>query len=236
MSDDARYLQSASAHFSLMFNESGETPRGVDWNSEAGQLMRFEHLCRFIDAAAPFTINDIGCGYGALVDFLSRAGREFSYHGFDVSSPLIESARLRFGGRPRIRFSCSAQVEQPADYSVASGIFHKRFGRSDGEMLDYQLRTLGMMDRMSRLGFSFNSFSRYGDGQAQRADLFYADPCLLFDHCRTRFARCVALLHDYDPMDFTIVVRKDPPPTGSAGSPSTPASGDVPSPADAAAP
>ncbi len=236
MTDDARYLQSAAAHFSLVFNESGETARGVDWNSDASQLTRFEQLCRFIDAAVPFSINDIGCGYGALVDFLARAGGEFSYHGFDVSSPMIESARLRYGGRPDIRFSCSAQLEQLADYSGASGIFHKRFGRSDGEMLDYQLRTLDMMDRASRLGFSFNSFSRYGAGQAQRSDLFYADPCLLFDRCRTRFAGRVALLHDYDPMDFTIAVRKDPPPGAGTGTSSPPASPDLPSHRDAAAP
>ena len=213
MFDDDRYLQSASAHFSLMFNESGETARGVDWNSEASQLTRFAQLCRFIDADAQFTINDIGCGYGALVDFLTRAGAGFSYHGYDVSGPMIESARVRYDGRPHIRFSCSAQVDQPADYSVASGIFHKRFGRSDAEMLDYQLRTLAMMDRASRLGFSFNCFSRYGDVQQQRSDLFYADPCLLFDFCRTRCAARVALLHDYDPLDFTIVVTKDPPPS-----------------------
>jgi hypothetical protein len=41
-----------------------------------------------------------------------------------------------------------------------------------------------------------------------REDLFYADPCELFDYCKTRFARNVALLHDYGLYEFTILVRK----------------------------
>ncbi len=213
MVDDSRYLQSASAHFSLTFNESGETPRGVDWNDESSQDTRFAQLCRVISTARAYSLNDIGCGYGALIAFLQRAGGEYSYHGFDVSSPMIEWAKLRYQGMAHLRFSCSAQVEQIADYSVASGIFHKRFGRSDAEMLDYQLRTLDMMDQASRLGFSFNSFSRYCAVQEQRDDLFYADPCLLFDHCKRSYSSLITLLHDYDPLDFTIIVRKIPSPS-----------------------
>jgi len=222
MSDDTRYLQSAAAHFSLMFNESGETARGVDWDSAASQQTQFAQLCRVIAAGAHYSINDIGCGYGALVDVLARAGGDFSYHGFDVSGPLIAAAQARHAGKAHLRFSCSAQVDQAADYSVASGIFHKRFGRSDGEMLDYQLRTLDMLDRTSRLGFSFNSFSRYAAARPQRNDLFYADPCRLFEHCQKSYARHVALLHDYDPLDFTIIVRKIPSPA-EAGDPASPA-------------
>jgi hypothetical protein len=202
----------ASAHFSLMFNESGGSARGADWNSDAGQQLRFEQLCRFIATDAHYSIYDVGCGYGALVDFLSRTSSDFSYHGNDVSCPMIAAAKAHYADKPHIRFSCSSQLDQPADCSVASGIFHKRFGRPDGEMLDYQLRTLAMMDRASILGFSFNSFSIYSDDRQRRDDLFYADPCLLFDHCKKSFSRHLALLHDYDPLDFTIVVRKPPSP------------------------
>jgi hypothetical protein len=40
-----------------------------------------------------------------------------------------------------------------------------------------------------------------------RDDLFYADPLALFEHCRTRFSRRVALLHDYPLYEFTLLVR-----------------------------
>jgi hypothetical protein len=39
--------------------------------------------------------------------------------------------------------------------------------------------------------------------------LYYADPCAIFDLCKRRYSRNVALLHDYGLYEFTIVVRKD---------------------------
>ena len=41
------------------------------------------------------------------------------------------------------------------------------------------------------------------------ADLYYADPCALFDHCKTKYSRNVALLHDYGLYEFTLIVRKE---------------------------
>ena len=42
-----------------------------------------------------------------------------------------------------------------------------------------------------------------------RPDLYYADPCFLFDYCQRRYSRWVAVLHDYGLYEFTIVVRKE---------------------------
>jgi hypothetical protein len=41
-----------------------------------------------------------------------------------------------------------------------------------------------------------------------RANLYYADPLYLFDHCRVHYSKWVALLHDYGLYEFTVVVRK----------------------------
>jgi hypothetical protein len=48
----------------------------------------------------------------------------------------------------------------------------------------------------------------YSDPERMRAHLYYADPCRLFDHCKRRYSRHVALLHDYGLYEFTILVRK----------------------------
>lgn len=50
----------------------GDTPRGVDWNGEESQRLRFDNLCRIIDRDTDFSLNDLGCGYGALSDFLKN--------------------------------------------------------------------------------------------------------------------------------------------------------------------
>ena len=47
----------------------------------------------------------------------------------------------------------------------------------------------------------------YADPDRMRADLYYGDPGYYFAFCK-QHARNVALLHDYDLYDFTMLVRK----------------------------
>ncbi|HAW53355.1 MAG TPA: SAM-dependent methyltransferase, partial [Flavobacteriales bacterium] len=47
------------------------------------------------------------------------------------------------------------------------------------------------------------------DPDRKRPDLYYGDPCFFFDYCKRNFSRNVALLHDYNLYDFTILVRKE---------------------------
>ena len=49
----------------------------------------------------------------------------------------------------------------------------------------------------------------YADAERKRPDLYYADPLALFDHCKRRYSREVALLHDYGLYEFTMIVRKE---------------------------
>ena len=95
-----------------------------------------------------------------------------------------------------------------ADYGLASGIFNVRLGRSDAEWFDYLQATLDVLDRTSSLGFAFNCLTSYSDEDKKRDYLYYADPCQLFDLCKRRYSRQVALLHDYGLYEFTILVRK----------------------------
>ncbi|MBV5304836.1 MAG: hypothetical protein JZU70_11665 [Chlorobium sp.] len=65
-------LTEVAEYYTTKLAEHGETPRGVDWNGEESQTLRFEQLCKIIDTSKHFSINDIGCGYGALYDYLTE--------------------------------------------------------------------------------------------------------------------------------------------------------------------
>lgn len=203
-------LTEVAEYYTCKLAEHGETPRGVDWNGEESQTLRFEQLCKIIDTANPFSINDLGCGYGALYDFLSNKYEELSYSGVDVSEDMIRAAEKRYQNRSQARFVLSSEPEQLADYGVASGIFNVRLGRSDDEWRSYLEATLDTIDRTSRLGFAFNCLTSYSDADKMRNYLYYADPCALFDLCKRRYSKSVALLHDYGLYEFTILVRKQP--------------------------
>lgn len=203
-------LTEVAEYYTSKLTEHGETPRGVDWNGEEGQKLRFEQLCKIVDATKRFTINDLGCGYGALYDYIDNNFDKFSYSGVDVSECMIRAAEQRCKKKPEARFVLSSEPEQIADYGVASGIFNVRLGRSDDEWQPYLEDTLDILDRTSRIGFAFNCLTSYSDTEKMRDYLYYADPCVLFDLCKRRYSRNVALLHDYGLYEFTILVRKQP--------------------------
>src|ERR1043166_8375187 len=71
----------------------GSTPVGVGWNSIESQQLRFDQLIKLADSRTPFSINDFGCGYGALADYLRHEQYSFQYCGFDVSPQMIRKAK-----------------------------------------------------------------------------------------------------------------------------------------------
>ncbi|RON45130.1 SAM-dependent methyltransferase [Pseudomonas frederiksbergensis] len=209
-SDKTELLSEVAEYYSSKLAEHGETPQGVDWNGKEGQYLRFKQLNSIIDGEKPFSINDVGSGYGAFYDFLQERHTAFSYDGIDVSEDMINAARLRYNGQAHVQFHVGSEPPRIADYGIASGIFNVRLGRTDSEWSTYLEGVLDTLDKTSRLGFAFNCLTAYSDADKMRDYLYYADPCKLFDLCKRRYSRNVALLHDYDLYEFTILVRKQP--------------------------
>ena len=202
-------LSEVASYYSDKLAEHGETPRGVDWNGADSQILRFEELCRVIKGDAQhFSLNDLGCGYGAMFDFLSDRYSISSYLGIDVSEDMVRAAELRYKSRTAARFIAKAEPDEAADYGIASGIFNVRLGRTDAEWFDYLHTTLDLLDRTSHIGFAFNCLTTYSDKDKMQDYLYYADPCMIFDFCKRHYSRNVSLLHDYGLYEFTILVRK----------------------------
>lgn len=200
-------LRRTESYYSEKVKAHGPTARGVDWNSVESQILRFAQLLKLCDSNAPFSINDYGCGYGALATYLCFLGYDFQYCGFDISAEMLVSARALHAGHNQITFVGDHALLPVADYTVASGIFNVKQDASDGEWHRYLLHTLHNLAEQSTKGFAFNLLTRYSDADRMRPDLYYGDPLELFDYCKQHFSRYVALLHDYPLYEFTIIVR-----------------------------
>jgi SAM-dependent methyltransferase len=207
-SQNSELLCDISRYFTTKLREHGDTPRGVDWNSKEAQTARFKELCRIIDVAQSFSVNDLGCGYGALYDFLSMEYGTFSYEGVDISESMISAAKKRYEKRSNAAFLVGSEPRCTADYGMASGIFNIHFNRGDSQWFSHIATTLDLLNDTSLRGFAFNCLTTYSDAEKMRSDLYYADPNRLFDLCKRRYSRNVALLHDYGLFEFTILVRK----------------------------
>jgi SAM-dependent methyltransferase len=201
-------LEGVATYYAEKLAEHGPTAAGVDWNSTRSQELRFSKLLQVIDQPGRVSINDYGCGYGALADFLQAAEVDVDYRGFDVATEMVEAARARLAD-PGHSFTTVLDDLPVADYTVASGIFNVRLEADDETWLAHVMKTLDEMRSLSSRGLAFNMLTSYSDPDRMRPDLFYADPGFILDHCIRRFSRRVAVLHDYELYEFTTLVRLD---------------------------
>ncbi len=197
-------------YYESKLTQYGGTYGGVDWSSGESQILRFAQLLKIIPSLnVSFSICDYGCGYGALYDYLSAHCKSFKYLGLDISDEMISKAISINSEKSGIaRFQKSAEPNSVNDYTIASGIFNVKLGSSAEEWKSYMFECLTKMDVFSQKGFSFNLLSIYSDPDKRRDRLFYADPCEIFVYCKKNFSHNVALLHDYNLFEFTILVKK----------------------------
>lgn len=189
----------------------GATAKGVDYNGEQAQQIRFAELVKVINPVGEFSVIDYGSGYGAMFEFLHQRGWDFEYYGVDLIEKMVIAGREKYKAFPNTHFTTDEKELPITDYLVAAGIFNIKLDASYDDWQSFVCETLLRMNALCSKGFSFNMLTKYSDADrmAQRPDLFYGDPLFFFDFCKRNFSRNVALLHDYGLYDFTILIRKD---------------------------
>ena len=184
---------------------------GADWNSEQSQQLRFQQLLKVVpEGRNNFSICDLGCGYGAILNSLDLKFADFIYEGVDISKSMINAAREMHGRRKGISFFAGLKPTKMYDYLIASGIMNVKIDESDMSWKEHLYDVIGVMNDYSSRGFAFNCLSIYSDVEKRRPHLYYADPLELFDFCKKKYSANVALLHDYSLYEFTMVIRKEP--------------------------
>jgi len=195
-------------YYTAKLRRFGATPFGVDWSSLDSQRVRFMTLLRLCDFSALFSLNDLGCGYGALLDYLDwrHSDAAIAYIGIDVSEAMIRQARRRYRGRANVRFVRGHLPPGPATYSVASGIFNVQLEQKLPLWEDFIATTLADLRRASTRGFAVN-FVAPG---AQRDGLYTAHPQRWAQHCAGAFGADVEVVEGYGLPEFTLLVRTPP--------------------------
>lgn len=201
-------LTCVSDYYTKRINAHGSTPAGVDWKDGISQYIRFDNLLRFNKFIKSFSLCDYGCGYGALYRYLQEKFYDVTYVGYDICAAMIEQGQKEFFNSKNCIFTQSDSALTKFDYCVSSGIFNVKQQIGNKNWLDYILKTLARMNEIAICGLAANFLSSYSDKDKQRSDLYYADPCYLFDYCKKHFSRNVRLLHDYDLYEFTLLVQK----------------------------
>ncbi|MBY6266505.1 methyltransferase domain-containing protein (plasmid) [Azospirillum sp. 412522] len=150
-------LAAVQDHYDRALSIHGATPDGVNVPDAAyHRRMQGRAAGLTLHAVAgmgsDWTVNDVGCGYGALFERLSGdlLPHGVRYHGYDISPGMIAAARERQGGDPRAVFAVSSVALWPADCSVALGTFSFTLGHGRAGWRRYVEAQLLAMARMSR--------------------------------------------------------------------------------------
>ena len=203
------YLKVISDYYSQKIDAFGPTPKGVDWKNHESQIIRLEKITEILPTKDPFSLNELGCGYGELAIYLKNTNHIFTYSGYDLSEKMIMEARKRLSTFPDIALINSSTIEFERDYSVASGIFSVKADIAVPIWEKHIYETLRMMNQNSTFGFSFNFLSSYSDSKKRKEHLYYANPNDFLLHCLQNFSWKVHLDHSYDLYEFTISVLKE---------------------------
>lgn len=187
----------------------GATPLGVDWSCGPTQDLRFVKLLNVCDFGAPFSLNDIGCGYGALLDYLRRnyTTPAIDYLGLDLSAQMIFQARNLRPSDGHSRFSIGNETHRIADYSIASGIFNVKLHTTRDHWEDFIEHTLNRIRATSRRGFAVNFLRDLPEPYVAPSALYRsrAEPWSSF--CRDQYSADVEILTHHAGREFTLLIR-----------------------------
>lgn len=129
----------SKSYFGQELAEFGPTIRGIDWNSESAQQIRFQQICKVITGISSFSTNDYSCGYGALVDFLRQHDFSFQYTSFDLLKSMVVAGQEKYGSDLSITFTSDETLLPVADYTVLSGVFNVKQDVNEAIWMQYIL-------------------------------------------------------------------------------------------------
>ena len=186
----------------------GPSPLGVDWSCQPTQDLRFVQLLKLCVFDASASLNDFGCGYGALFGFMQRRfpHNHVDYLGIDLSPQMIRAARKLW--RPSsARFHNGTESPRLADYTVASGIFNVMLGHPVAIWEHFVESTLTHFSLTSRLGFAVNFVSRPREGQDDAPGLYCTEPQRWICFCADSLGAQATIVDDYGMCEFTLIAR-----------------------------
>ncbi|HEV2547719.1 MAG TPA: class I SAM-dependent methyltransferase [Stellaceae bacterium] len=195
------------AYYTGKVSTHGAVPRGVDWESSAAQELRFAQLLEVCDFSHAFSLNDVGCGYGALLEFLPsfRADTRVDYLGIDISAAMIRHARRLRRKRRRGSFVVADASPRIADYSIASGLFNVKLDQPTALWESFIANTMASMHKTSRRGFAVNFLTLQAAKRAPQHELYRTSPQPWIKLCEREFGLSVKKLQGYGLREFTLL-------------------------------
>ena len=188
----------------------GASAKSVFWKNASFQEKRFETLSEIfinIDSQHTNYIHDFGCGYGAFYDFLKNSPimENGKFIGTDASQKMIDKAQTRINHH-NVKFVIGRTASEAADFTIVSGTFNMKMGRSDLEWKRYVENSLKQLWSQTRKGLAFNMLRN--DVDQRFKGLYYINGIDLKKFCHNNLSHNVILKSNAPLPDWTFYVLR----------------------------
>lgn len=197
-------------HYGEKIEAHGPTARGLDWGADSDVRLRYRNMLDVVraeDRGTSFSLLDVGCGYGGLLD--QAVDLACDYTGIDLVERTIAHGRELHRDASFVVGDVLSHDfgGQTFDYVVCSGILTLKLTASIKEMNDYFHRIVRRMFALSRKGIAFNVMTNHVNFVDPK--LFYRSPVEVLAFCLSELSPKVRLDHAYPLYEFTTYVYRE---------------------------
>lgn len=208
---DTKLLQPVAKLFDRSMQVFGANHKAVAWRDPIRQFRRFQVFSGLMtsveDAAGHTSVNDLGCGYGAMFQAFADLPplKNGKYIGYDISEEMLSAARKRIRDL-RASFIHSHIATEEADYSFVSGTYNMKLDADDDPWREYIEDNLIQLWSKSKRALGFNMLSSLNPRREQT--LYYADPEHFTEFCRRNISPNLRRIDTMAPDEWTIFMMR----------------------------
>ena len=191
------------------FMKYGAKPQGSFWASKLRQDKRFDIILseiNKIEKSKNFELSDIGCGYGALVNYIRSSGvsSNVRYSGYDISQGLINHCKSKYL-EDWANFSVGTYPREITPYCVMSGTYNLSATLDIIEWERYVLSSILRCWEQTSRAMIFN-LQIAKNSQITEEMIFYAERDSILNFCLSSLGPTKLVTHKNLPKDVTFVV------------------------------
>jgi SAM-dependent methyltransferase len=205
-----QFLKPVADSYEWSINKYGPNHRAAAWRDEKRQQRRFDifaGLLAYDINRDNITINDLGCGYGAMFDTYKNLPqfKHGRYFGYDISKAMINTARINVTDT-RALFFLTHEATENADYSFVSGTYNMKMAADEDKWLKYIEHSILQLWSKTKISMGFNMLNI--GSPLRESTLYYADPNYFLNFCQKNIKGKVRLIDLLHPNEFVIFISK----------------------------
>ena len=192
------------------FTEFGPLPEASMWYSKKRQFARFDIILDQIKSLSQknkISVSDIGCGYGAFLEFLSerKYSGELHYYGYDVSDEVVKFCQKKYSRRAS--FHQGSIPVMDSDFVIMSGTFNYFPSGDYNAWRRYFYRVLNLLWSKLKCAMIFN-LQISDQEKITEGGIVYSSQKEIENLCKSSFGNVSVITNRTIPKDMTFVVSK----------------------------